>query len=131
MSVKTSGMHRIVKDIEAKYGEVRMVKAQDKALKRASKYFASQLKTNFEIFRDTGASIQEINVTDPYFIHGNVRMVKVHWEGPKHRYAIIHINEYGTVRNPNPRGKGAIARTMVQCEKPIKQIIRETLEGEL
>ena len=47
------------------------------------------------------------------------------------RYAIIHLNEWGSVKNPNPRGKGAIARTMFSTEKPYKQIIKETIGGDL
>ena len=58
-------------------------------------------------------------------------MVKIHWVGPRNRYAIIHINEWGSVKNPNPRGKGAIARTMFTTEMPYRSIIKETLEGEL
>lgn len=58
-------------------------------------------------------------------------MVKVHWQGPMNRYAIIHLNEWGSVKNPNPRGKGAIARTMFSTEKPYKQIIKETIGGDL
>ncbi|MGW7906321.1 hypothetical protein ACWEXP_00945 [Staphylococcus pseudoxylosus] len=108
-----------------------MIKAQDKALKLGSKYFVGVMKDNFQIFKDTGASIDEISVTDPYYIHGKVRMVKIHWEGSMNRYAIIHLNEYGSVKQPNPKGKGAIARTMFMTEKPYQQIIKETLEGEL
>ncbi|OIS57422.1 hypothetical protein [Staphylococcus equorum] len=131
MSVEVKGTHNMLRQIEQKYGETQLLKAQDKALKLGSEYFVDVMKENFEIFRDKGASISEIVVTDPYYIHGKVRMVKVHWQGPMSRYAIIHINEYGSVRNPNPRGKGAIARTMFMTEKPYQQIINETLEGEL
>lgn len=131
MSVEIKGTHQMLRKIGEKYGEANMLKAQDKALNNGAKYFTSVLKSNFEVFRDTGASIGEITVTDPYFIHGNTRMVKVHWEGARNRYAIIHINEWGSVKKPNPRGKGAIARTMFTTEMPYRSIIKETLEGEL
>lgn len=131
MSVEVKGTHNMLRKIKEQYGEGKMIKAQDKALKLGSKYFVGVMKQNFQVFRDTGASIGEITVTEPYYIHGKVRMVKVHWEGPMSRYAIIHLNEWGSVKNPNPRGKGAIARTMFMTEKPYQQIINETLEGEL
>ncbi|NMK82587.1 hypothetical protein, partial [Staphylococcus capitis] len=102
MSVEVKGVHQMLRKIGEKYGEGEMVKAQDKALRRGSKYFVSVLKTNFQVFRDTGASIEEIEVTDPYYIYGRTRMVKVHWQGPMNRYAIIHLNEWGTVKNPTP-----------------------------
>lgn len=131
MSVEIKGTHNLLQKIKEQYGEAQMLKAQDKALKLGSKYFVGVMKDNFQIFKDTGASISEINVTDPYYIHGKVRMVKIHWEGSMNRYTIIHLNEYGSVKHPNPRGKGAIARTMFMTEKPYQQIIKETLEGEL
>lgn len=131
MSAEIKGVHQMLRKIGEKYGEGEMVKAQDKALRRGSKYFVSVLKTNFQVFRDTGASIEEIEVTDPYYIYGKTRMVKVHWQGPMNRYAIIHLNEWGTVKNPTPRGKGAIARTMFTTEKPYREIIKQSMAGDL
>ena len=85
-----------------------MLKAQDKALNKGAKYFMSVLKANFEVFRDTGASIHEITMTDPYTIHGNTRMVKVHWHGSMNRYAIIHLNEWGTIKTQILEVKGRL-----------------------
>lgn len=131
MSVEVKGVHQMLREIGEQYGETKMLRAQDKALNKGAKYFVSVLKANFEAFRDTGASIAEVTVTDPYYIHGDTRMVKVHWHGSMNRYAIIHLNEWGSIKNPSPRGKGAIARTMFMTEKPYKQIIKESLEGDL
>ncbi|MCD8825427.1 MULTISPECIES: hypothetical protein [Staphylococcus] len=131
MSVEIKGTHNMLRKIREQYGEVKMLKVQDEALKIGSKYVVGVMKENFEVFKDTGESINEISVTSPYYIYGKVRMVKLHWEGSMNRYAIIHLNEYGSVKHPNPRGKGAIARTMFMAEKPYKKIIKETLEGEL
>ncbi|MCG3401691.1 hypothetical protein K0017_05075 [Staphylococcus massiliensis] len=131
MSVEIENFHQMMNQIRSKYGEAQLQTAQDKALRAGSSYFVSVMKRNFQVFRDTGASIGEITVTEPHYIHGNVRMVKVHWKGPMNRYAIIHINEYGSVKNPTPRGKGAIARTMYTTEQPYKQIIKKSLEGDL
>ncbi|MDU0441533.1 hypothetical protein [Staphylococcus haemolyticus] len=131
MSVEVKGVHQMLRQIDEAYGETKMLRAQDKALNKGAKYFVSVLKANFEVFRDTGASISEITVTDPYFIHGRTRMVKVHWQGSKNRYAIIHLNEWGSIKHPNPRGKGAIARTMFMTERPYREIIKQSLEGDL
>lgn len=131
MSVEVKGVHQMLREIGEQYGEIKMLKAQDKALNKGAKYFMSVLKVNFEVFRDTGASIHEITMTDPYTIHGNTRMVKVHWHGSMNRYAIIHLNEWGTIKNSNPRGKGAIARTMFMTEKPYREIVKQSLEGDL
>lgn len=131
MSVEVKGVHQMLRQIDEAYGKTKMLRAQDKALNKGAKYFVSVLKANFEVFRDTGASINEITVTDPYFIHGRTRMVKVHWQGSKNRYAIIHLNEWGSIKHPNPRGKGAIARTMFTTERPYREIIKQSLEGDL
>lgn len=131
MSVEVKGVHQMLRQIDEAYGETKMLRVQDKALNKGAKYFVSVLKANFEVFRDTGASINEITVTDPYFIHGRTRMVKVHWQGSKNRYAIIHLNEWGSIKHPNPRGKGAIARTMFTTERPYREIIERSLEGDL
>lgn len=131
MSVEVKGVHQMLREIGEQYGEIKMLKAQDKALNKGAKYFMSVLKANFEVFRDTGASIHEITKTEPYTIHGNTRMVKVHWHGSMNRYAIVHLNEWGTIKNPNPRGKGAIARTMFMTEKPYREIVKKSLEGDL
>lgn len=131
MSVEIKGVHQMLRQIDEAYGEAKMLRAQDKALNKGVKYFVSVLKANFEVFRDTGSSISEITVTDPYFIHGRTRMVKVHWQGSKNRYAIIHLNEWGSIKHPNPRGKGAIARTMFTTERPYREIIKQSLEGDL
>lgn len=131
MSVEVKGVHQMLREIGEQYGEIKMLKAQDKALNKGAKYFMSVLKANFEVFRDTGASIHEITKTEPYTIHGNTRMIKVHWHGSMNRYAIIHFNEWGTIKNPNPRGKGAIARTMFMTEKPYREIVKQSLEGDL
>lgn len=98
MSVDVKGVHQMLRQIGEKYGETQMLKAQDKALNKGSKYFVGVLKANFEVFRDTGASIHEVSVTDPYYVHGKTRMVKVHWHGSMNRYAIIHLNEWGTIK---------------------------------
>ncbi|MDW4153335.1 hypothetical protein [Staphylococcus saprophyticus] len=131
MSVEIEGTHNMLRKIREQYGEARLLKVQDKALRRGSNYFVSVLKQNFEVFKDTGGSIEEVSVTEPHYIYGNTRMIKVYWSGSLNRYSIIHINEWGSIKKPNPRGKGAIARTMFTTEKPYRQIIKDTLKEEL
>lgn len=131
MSVDIRGTKPMLGQIRRQYGEEKMLKAKDKALRKGTRYFVSVLHEQFQVFRDTGASIKEISQTEPYNIYGDVRMIKVFWEGPMSRYAIVHLNEYGSVKHPAPRGLGAIARTMYITEKPYKEIIKGVLEAEL
>lgn len=129
MSVNIRGERELLAALERRIGKQAAQRISDKGLKRAANEFVKELKSQFTGFKDTGASIEEITISEPYNVAGT-RTVKVHWRGPKKRYAIIHLNEWGTVKNPNPRGKGAIARAMRNSERAYREAIkRALLEG--
>lgn len=116
MSVKVTGLNELLGDLEKRLGKQNMQKVSDRALMEGAKVFVAELKSQFEGFKDQGYSIEEITIAVPVW-EGGKRIVKIHWRGPHERYRIIHLNEWGTVNNPNPPGKGAIAQTMRNCEK--------------
>lgn len=122
MSMKISGMNKLLADIEKHLGKAKMQRVTDAALTAGAKVFVTELKRQFETFRDTGASKDEITISKPY-TKGGVRMISVHWRGPKNRYRIIHLNEWGTVKNPNPRGKGKIAAALRNAEKAYRSTL--------
>jgi hypothetical protein len=130
MSVKIHGEKKVMAELEKRLGKVKAQQLSDKALKRGAQVFIKELKMQFATFKDTGASIEEMTISEPMWVAG-VRTIKIHWRGPKDRYRIIHLNEFGTVQNPSPRGKGAIARAMRNAESAyrsaIKKAIREGL----
>lgn len=130
MSVNLTGIDQIQRELERRLGTQAIQRISDKALMRASQVFVKELKSQFQSFKDTGASIEEITLTEPYWKNG-VRLVTVHWKGPKNRYRIIHLNEFGTVQNPNPKGKGAIARALQASESAYRQAIVDTFRGAL
>lgn len=99
----------------------------DKALVEGAEFMAERIRSNFESFKDTGASIEEVTVSEP-FTQDGVRMIKIHWHGSKNRYRIIHLNEWGTVRVPNPRGKGSIQSAMREGESRYFRILKEEIE---
>ncbi|WP_424474833.1 hypothetical protein [Oceanobacillus kimchii] len=127
MSVKIRGLDKVLNQLEQKLGEQAMQRISDKALMDAAKEFVRTLRVEFESFRDKGGSIEEITLKGPVTIN-RIRTVIVHWRGPKGRYRIIHLNEWGTVKNPSPRGKGAIARAMKNSEKAFRQAVRNALK---
>lgn len=127
MSVKISGDSKLLAEIEKRYGKANMQRISDKALKQGADVFVKELKSQFESFKDTGATIDEITISEPMWVAG-VRTVKVHWRGPKDRYRIIHLNEFGTVKNPNPKGKGAIARALRNAEKSYREAIKRVIK---
>lgn len=128
MTVELTGMAEIQAEIERRLGTQRMQQISDVALKSAAQVFVNELKSQFQTFADTRASLEEITSTEPHTENG-VRKITVHWKGPKGRYRIIHLNEFGTVKNPNPRGKGAIAKALRNSETAYKNTIEQILRG--
>lgn len=128
MSVKMTGEKKLIAEIEKRLGKMKAQQLSDIALKKGAEVFVRELKNEFESFKDTGATIDEMTISEPMWVNGS-RTIKIHWKGPKDRYRIIHLNEFGTVKNPNPKGKGAVARAMRNAEKEyrdtIKRVIRE------
>ncbi|CAK6472669.1 hypothetical protein BFRIG_01876 [Peribacillus frigoritolerans] len=127
MSVKIKGEKALIADLERRLGKMKAQQVSDKALKRGAQVFIKELKSQFESFKDTGASIEEMTISEPMWVSG-VRTIKVYWKGPKSRYRIIHLNEFGTVKNPSPRGKGAIARAMRSAESSYRAAIKKAIK---
>ncbi|GAA5416198.1 hypothetical protein Pryu01_01230 [Paraliobacillus ryukyuensis] len=130
MSVKIKGLKKLQNELEKKLGQQAMQRISDKALLDAANEFVKVLKQEFESFKDTGASINEITITGPVW-ENDIRTMKIHWRGPEGRYRIIHLNEWGTINNPNPAGKGAIARALKNSEKAYRNAVKKALKGAL
>lgn len=130
MSVEITGLDAVLVEVERRLGPERMERISDAALVAASAVFKAELQRQFSTFKDTGASLEEITLTAPRNVNG-VRTITVHWRGPKGRYRIIHLNEFGTVKNPNPPGKGAIARALRNAETAYRNAILTALRGAL
>lgn len=127
MSVKLTGEKKLLADIEKHIGKLKVQQLSDMALKKGAEVFVSELKSQFESFKDTGATIDEMTISEPMWVNGS-RTIKIHWSGPENRYRIIHLNEFGTVKNPNPKGKGAIARAMRNAEKEYRDTIKRVIK---
>lgn len=127
MTVKLKGLKELEQALERKYGKQKMKKITDKALIAGGQVIIKEIQVNFQSFKDTGASIDEVTLSKPYSLNG-VRTIKVHWKGPKDRYRIIHLNEFGTIKNPNPDGKGAIDRALRSGRDTYFKIVKRELE---
>ncbi|VXC08166.1 conserved hypothetical protein [Bacillus sp. 349Y] len=130
MSMKIRGLKALERRLEDRIGVARTGRISDAALKAAGKEFVKTLKRDFLSFKDTGASRDEMTLTEPYTENG-VRVITVKWKGPKNRYRIIHLNEFGTVKNPNPDGKGVIAATLKSSEKIYRKAIADAYRAAL
>lgn len=127
MTVKLKGLKELEQALERKYGKQKMKKITDKALIAGGQVIIKEIQVNFQSFKDTGASIDEVTLSKPYSLNG-VRTIKVHWKGPKDRYRIIHLNEFGTIKNSNPDGKGAIDRALRSGRDTYFKIVKRELE---
>lgn len=131
MDAKISGLKKLESELERRFGQKNVQRISDSALNKGSDVFVDELKSQYRSVNwagyDTGAIIREITVSEPYWLNG-ARTVRVHWEGPKNRYAIVHLNEFGTVNNPNPPAKGTVAKAMRSAEKAYAAAIRKEVE---
>ncbi|MFK3938940.1 HK97-gp10 family putative phage morphogenesis protein [Alkalihalobacillus sp. NPDC078783] len=125
-NVKVTGEAELIRELEKRYGKEAMQRRVDAALVKGAEVFKKELKREFEKFKDTGASVLEITVSSP-LDYGGKRAVRIHWRGDKGRYRIIHLNEFGTVKNPNPKGKGAIAKAERAATEAYFRTIKEEL----
>lgn len=128
MGVELKGQDAVIRELERRLTGNAAQAIQDKALQEGAKVFVEELKRQFETFKDTGASIDEITISEPTSF-GKDRRVTVHWKGPKSRYRVIHLNEFGTVNNPNPKGKGAVARALRNAEKAYVRTVKREMEA--
>lgn len=124
ISIDVQGVDQTIKDIADILGSVPIRSTMDLALLSGAKVIKQEIEENFEGFKRTGASKNEITISEPMDIQG-VRTIKIYWSGPKKRYRIIHLNEFGTIKHPNPRGKGAIERALRAGEKEFYRVIAE------
>lgn len=135
MAVEIKGIPELEKQLEKKFGKNAMRIKSDNVLEQASDYMLGEMKTHFESFKDTGASINEMTRTKPFTSAvDRQRTVLIEWVGPKDRYRLIHLNEHGYERNGRkytPRGFGVIAKTLQASQTRYRQIVVRELERTL
>lgn len=132
MGVKVEGLNQLLDDLEKRLGKEQLQRISDTGLKNASDVFVRELKSQLRTFSNKqgyseGYTYDEVQVSEPKW-EGSERVIKVYWQGPHSRYRIIHLNEWGTVKNPNPAGKGRIAAALKNSEKAYHEAIRRALK---
>ncbi|MEU8220767.1 hypothetical protein [Micromonospora taraxaci] len=124
------GDKEIIAYLETKYGKSAMKRITDFALTKAGNKVVSIIKGNMKSFEDTGESVEETTLSKPMTIKG-VRTVKIHWRGPKQRYRIIHLNEYGHFDRSgkwvNTAGKGVIENAMREGRETYFRTVKEEM----
>lgn len=130
MSVKINGLKKLQDTLISRYGPVAIQKIIGPSLNKGAELFIKELGSNFESFKDTGASIDEITVSE-LKVDANGYKVYIHWKGPNDRYRLIHLNEWGSIKNPNPKGKGKVAFSLKNGQKSYRAVIKKELEDHL
>lgn len=131
MSIKVTGLKELLSQLDERFGKENMNKISDNALLKGAEVFVEILKASIGTSGKyaKGWTVDDITISGPEYI-GGVKVVKVHFNGPHGRYRIVHLNEFGTVKKPNPPRKGAIARAMRNAERAYREAIkRAILEG--
>lgn len=130
MTMTLKGDKEIIAYLETKYGKSAMKRITDFALTKAGNKVVSIIKGNMKSFEDTGESVEETTLSKPITIKG-VRTVKIHWRGPKQRYRIIHLNEYGHFDRSgkwvNTAGKGVIENAMREGRETYFRTVKEEM----
>lgn len=130
MTVTVKGDKEIIAYLEKKYGKSATKRITDFALTKGGQKVAQIIKNNMKSFKDTGESVEETTVSKPMTING-VRTVKIHWRGPKQRYRIIHLNEYGHFDRAgkwvNTAGKGVIENAMREGRETYFRTVKEEI----
>ena len=130
MTVTVKGDKEIIAYLEKKYGRSATKRITDFALTKGGQKVVQIIKNNMKSFKDTGESVEETTVSKPMAING-VRTVKIHWRGPKQRYRIIHLNEYGHFDRAgkwvNTAGKGVIENAMREGRETYFRTVKEEM----
>lgn len=130
MTVTVKGDKEIIAYLEKKYGKSATKRITDFALTKGGQKVVQIIKNNMKSFKDTGESVEETTVSKPMTING-VRTVKIHWRGPKQRYRIIHLNEYGHFDRSgkwvNTAGKGVIENAMREGRETYFRTVKEEI----
>src|SRR5699024_10685707 len=108
----------------------------DEALTLGTLVFGMELRRQLRTFSDgrgwsKGYTVDELTISPPEANASGNRSIMVFWRGPKQRYRIIHLNEWGTIRNPNPRGKGKIAKSIELSRKAYGKAVRDSIRRNL
>lgn len=132
IDIKMTGVEELLAELDRRFGKENMERISDAALIKAAKLFVKIV--NAYIGQGgryaKGWTISDTSIEGPVYI-GGVKTVKIHWNGPHGRYRIIHLNEWGTVKIPNPPRKGAIARALKDAEDVYRNEVKRALLEEI
>lgn len=130
MKAELQGIPELERELNKRFGKAHMTKISDYALIRGARVYVRAINREVRSRPNKGYAqgytVKETDISNPMTIQG-VRTIKIHWKGMHGRYRIIHLNEFGTVKNPNPPRKGALAVALRSAEAEYKSSIKDEL----
>ena len=133
MSVKVD-IQDVLKSMEKEINNPKTNKIQNDALNKGSQVISSKLTSGFNKFvgtkYSTGATRDEITVQRARKTKDG-RMASIGWNGPKERYRLIHLNEWGYTRKGKkyrPRMSGTVTNTLKASENDYLNTVYKELK---
>lgn len=133
MSFEIRGLEELQKAINEAYSGTKAKQIRKTALNAGGDVVVDRLKRNFEAFKETGYSQDEIMRTNAK-TKNDIEELEVGWGGEHGRWRLIHLNEFGYTRNGKqytPRGFGVIAKTVEETKKEYLDTITEEMRKRL
>lgn len=129
--IRAEGLDELQKELDRRFSRKRITQIIDDALLEAGQIVLNTVEANIRYFKDTGAEYAEAKISKPYWDKG-VRSVRIYWEGPHHRYSIVHLNEKGFYAKNGkfvrPKGFGAIEKALRSAEVAFYKKVQEEVE---
>lgn len=130
MSVQFEGFEEVLQKLDKQKSDRELSKITKQALIKGAEVVKKEVAKEFVKFKDTGASIDEIVISNVTSKQG-VKQIKIGWNGPKGRYRIIHLNEFGYNEHGHrvkPSGFGAINRAIQNSRQDYLQTVLRELK---
>jgi len=132
-TVKISGAREIINNMEKVAVKNKVRKMTRNAINAGAQLVEKEVKQNIKPFRDTGATYNEVVLTNAAYTAGQAH-AKLGWNGPKQRYRLIHLEEWGYTRKGKqfrPRTFGAIGKTLTQSQTAYLSTVEQVLRSQL
>ncbi|MDT2648032.1 hypothetical protein P7D50_09505 [Enterococcus dongliensis] len=132
-NVEIKGVSETLRSLEKKFGEKKVRTITRKAINEGTSEVEEQMKWAMLSFKDTGATIDEVVRTMATYKNYNAE-AEIGWNGPRQRYRLIHLNEWGYTKNGRqikPRGFGVITRSLKSSEKLYLNAVARELKKSL
>ncbi|MBX9039076.1 hypothetical protein HCH05_18705 [Enterococcus raffinosus] len=132
-NVQFQGVTETIQALEKKLGTKKIRKVTRDAIDEGASDVEEQLKWALLTFKDTGATVDEVVRSLASYKNYNAE-AEIGWNGPKQRYRLIHLNEWGYTRNGRqikPRGFGVITKSLKSSEKIYLNAVARELRNKL